>query len=186
MQPVEAFHHLGLLSLVSVFAGLGYILKRWGKVSIMSLSSHAARQRHSYLVFASAITVSCVLFALFMFGWLIPTLGMPAWYSTLTAVALVCALIAAYVPDNGGRNSTIHGIGAWTMAVSSLVLVAGLLFSSEVGVAAKFIASILLSYMVLDWILFLFVKWSHKFFLVFQSSYMVCFYVGMLVAAYLR
>ncbi len=184
MQSLEAFHHLGLLSLATIIVGLGYILRRWGRQSILSLSRHAARQRPSRVIFAICLSLSIALFALFAFGWLIPMYHLGALYGVVLAASLACAVIAALVPDSGGRESQIHGIAAWTMAVGMLVLVVGLLLAPGTGVIARFFLVIITSYLVVDWMLFLFVRWSRRYFLVFQASYVLCFYVATLVAAY--
>jgi hypothetical protein len=184
MQPIEPFHHLGLLSLATIIVGLGYILRRWGKKSVLSLSSHAARQRPSRVIFAICLSLSIALFTLFTFGWLIPTYKLGVGYGFVLAASLACALVAALVPDGGGRESQIHGVAAWTMAVGMLALVVGLLLAPGLGVFAKFFLAIITSYLVIDWILFLFVRWSRRYFLVFQASYVLCFYLAALVAAY--
>jgi hypothetical protein len=185
MHPIETFHHLGLLSLATIVVGLGYILRRWGRQSIFSLSRHAARQRPSRVIFAVCLSLSISLFALFAFGWLIPTYHLGVGYGFVLAASLACALVAALVPDSGGQSSKIHGITAWTMAVGMLVLVVALLFAPSLSVFARFFLVIITSYLLIDWVLFLFVRWSRRYFLVFQASYVLCFYLAALVAAYL-
>jgi hypothetical protein len=130
------------------------------------------------------LSLSIALFTLFTFGWLIPTYKLGVGYGFVLAASLACALVAALVPDGGGRESQIHGVAAWTMAVGMLALVVGLLLAPGLGVFAKFFLAIITSYLVIDWILFLFVRWSRRYFLVFQASYVLCFYLAALVAAY--
>lgn len=186
MQPNELAHHFALLSLLIAAAGLSYIIKKWGKDHARSLSTHAGMQKPSYLLFASSLIVSGVLFFLFITEWLMPTYNLGAWFGVLTAATVACELIAALVPDNGGYRSTVHGMGAWMMAVLAMFMVVALLFVPGVSVIAKFILGVLLSYLVLEWFLFLFIKWSHKWFLVFQSTYILCFYLAILAVAYIR
>jgi hypothetical protein len=114
-----------------------------------------------------------------------PALGLNTFFGAVMIAAAICALVAAVVPDSGGTKSLVHGVAAWTMAVLMLVLVLTLLFTPAIGVVAKFVLAVLASYMVFDWFLFLFVKRSHKLFLIFQSTYVLCFYIAMLAVAYL-
>ena len=185
MESMDFFRHFSLLALLVAVAGLGDIINRWGKRAVLSLSSHAAMQRPSYKIFAATLIASSLLCATFVYGWLVPTFQLAMGFEIIFGAALVCAFIAAIVPDGGGKQSQIHGAGAWTMAVLMLVLVAALLFTPGIGVMAKFLLAVLASYMLLDWILFLFVKWTHRFFLVFQSTYVLCFYLALLVVGYL-
>jgi len=186
MQPNELAHHFALLSLLIAVAGLSYIIKKWGKHHNFSLSTHAAMQKPSYWLFASCLIASGVLFYLFTVLWLMPTYNLGLWFGVLTVITVVCELVAALIPDNGGRRSLLHGTAAWLMAVLAMFIVVALLFVPGVSVIAKFILGVLLSYLVLDWFLFLFIKWSHKWFLVFQSSYILCFYLALLAVAYIR
>jgi hypothetical protein len=186
MQPIEAFHHLGLLSLASLIVGIGYVLRRWGTQKVFSMSRHAGRQRHSALIFSTTLLLSIALTALFAFGWLVPRFLLPGVFTVMLAIGLICATVAAIVPDTGsGWQGKAHGVGAWTMAALLPFLVIVLLFAAGVGVLAKFFLAILLSYMILDWFLFIFVRWSRRYFLIFQASYVFCFYVALLVVAYL-
>jgi len=186
MQPNEPTHHLALLSLLIAAAGLSVILRRWGKDHGRSLSSHSGRQPASYWLFAGSLIASGALFSVFTFQWLMPTYNLGTWFGTIVIVAVICELVAALVPDNGGWRSILHGTGAWTMAVFMLFIVVALLFIPHINVIAKFIMSLLLSYLVLDWFLFLFVKWSRKRFLIFQSTYILCFYLAILAVTYIR
>lgn len=185
MESLDFFRHFILLAFLVAVGGLGYILHKWGRRAVLSLSSHAAQQRPSYKLFAATLIASGLLCATFVYGWLVPTFQLALGFEVIFGAALICALIAAVVPDAGGAQSQVHGIGAWTMAVLMLVLVAALLLTPGIGVFAKFTLAVLASYMLLDWILFLFVRWSRRFFLIFQSSYVLCFYLALLVVGYL-
>jgi len=183
MEAVEIFRFFGLLSFLTLAVGIGFIIRRWGKVSILSLSKHAARQQESRMIFAVSLTLSIVLFGLFGFGWLVPALQLGVGYGVLLGLALGCALVAGLVADAGGWQGRVHGVTAWTMAVCMPLLIGGLLIAPRVGVAAKFFLAIILSYLVFDWVLFTFARWSRKFFLIFQASYVLCFYLAMLLVA---
>lgn len=185
MEVIELLRHFSLLALVAILVGLGYILHRWGWRTVLSLSTHAAMQRPSYIIFATSLTVSGMLCAGFVYGWLAPTFELAMGFEVIFGLALLCALISAVVPDSGGVNGKIHGVAAWSMAVLMLVLVVALLLTPGIGVIAKFLLAVLGSYMLLDWILFLFVRSTRRFFLIFQSSYVLCFYLALLVAGYL-
>ena len=186
MHADPTFHHIGLVSCGIILLSLGLMLRTWGSDQMISLSGHAARQRYSYSLFATALTTGGGLFYVFALRWLVPTLHLSAAFSVVLALATGCELLAAFVPDSGGMRSLIHRWGAWTMAVLMLVLV-GLLFAApRVVGGAKLAAGVLGTCMLLDFYLFLFVKRSRRYFLIFQSSYIVSFYVAILSVTYLR
>lgn len=186
MQPNDLYHHFALLSLLIAAAGLSVILKKWGHHRALSLSTHAVLQRPSYWLFAASLIAGGVLFYVFTVAWLMPSYNLGAWFGVLTALAVGCELATALIPDNGGHRSTIHGIVAWTMAVLMMFIAIALIFVPGVSIVAKFFESILLSYLVLDWFLFLFIKSSRKLFLIFQSTYVLCFYLSILAVTYIR
>lgn len=166
MEPVWTFHNLGLLSLIIILLSLGLMLKVGGTDVRNSLSGHAAIQRRSYAVFVAALAGGGILFYLFAVRWLEPTLHLALPFNVILVLTVVCELTAAFIPDSGGKKSLVHRTFAWSMAKGAI--------------------TILLAYMVLDWCLFLFVKSSHRFFLVFQSTYVLSFYLATLATTYIR
>ena len=99
MESMEFFRHFSLLALLVAVAGLGYIINRWGKRAVLSLSSHAAMQRPSYKIFAATLIASSLLCATFVYGWLVPMFQLAMGFEIIIGAALVCAFIAAIVPD---------------------------------------------------------------------------------------
>lgn len=186
MQPNEFFHHFGLVAFGLILLVMTVTLRVWGKDHALSLSGHAAKQRPSYMIFLSGLIAAGVLFYLFGSRWLAPTLGLNAAFSVFLAAATILELVTAIVPDAGGVKSTIHRFAAWSMAVSMGVL--GILIAAAPGISglAQIICTVLVTYMGFTIFLFLFVPKTRAHFLVYQSSYVLCFFVVMLVAAYGR
>ncbi len=186
MQPNELFHHFGILAFALILVVMTVTLKVWGKDHAQSLSGHAAKQRPSYLLFLSGLTAAGVLFYLFGSQWLAPVLGLSASFALLLIVATILELVTALVPDSGGAKSTVHRLAAWSMAVSMGIL--GILVVSAPAISglAQIICTVLVGYMAFAFCLFLFVPKTRAHFLIYQSSYVLCFFIVMLVAAYMR
>lgn len=185
-QAVEGFHHLGLVSMAIILLSLGFMLRKGGADIKQSLSGHAAIQRWSYALFAGGLLLGGALFYAFATKWLAPTLQLNGWFSAVLAFALICELVTAVVPDSGGRKSFIHRTFAWSMAVGMQIFVLLLWLAPAISSGAKIVVTALLVYMLVDWCLFLFVKASHRHFLVFQGTYILSFYLATLAATYIR
>ncbi len=169
-----------------IAACLGFILRTWGSNRGRSLSGHGAQHRRSYLLFAAGLLLGGALFYTFAVRWLAPSLGLGTIFNTVIGFSIVCELVTALMPDNGGRNSFIHRTAAWTMAVCMFALVVILFCAPAVHGLAQVLLLVCTAYLMFDWVMFLFVKWSRPYFLIFQSSYIACFYAAILVATYVR
>lgn len=185
MQPVASFRDFGVISLAILLCSLGLMLKTGGIDIKYSLSMHGAAKRASYAIFAAALVMGGVLFYLFATKWLKPTFGLGLLFNVLLAVAIVCELLAAIVPDSVGVKRRVHRISAWTMAYCMLPLTL-LLLLSPLATGAKILVGVLLAYMLFGLWLFWFVKAARRYFLIFQSTYVLSFYLATLVAAYIR
>jgi hypothetical protein len=184
MQPNELFHHFGLIAFGLILLVMTVTLRVWGRDHALSLSGHAAKQRPSYLLFLGGLITAGVLFYFFGSFWLAPILGLNAAFSVILAATAVLEVATALVPDAGGIKSTVHRTAAWSMAVGMGVL--GVLVTTAPGISgmAQLICGMLVGYMVFAFLLFLFVPQTRAHFLIYQSSYVLSFFIVMLVPAY--
>ncbi len=180
------FQHFALLSFLFAIAGVAVILKTYGHDRSRSISSHAAGQRTSYWLFLASITAAVVSFYAFTLFWLLPVVEISGITAAFIALALLLLIATAIIPDSGGKKSLWHGIVAWSMAVLLLLVVIGLLLSQVLSPLSQGIVFLVVLYMIVDWLLFLFIKKTHQHFLLFQSTYVLSFYIAMLATAYLR
>ncbi|HEX8763260.1 MAG TPA: hypothetical protein VF733_05925 [Candidatus Saccharimonadales bacterium] len=186
MQPNELFHHFGLIAFSLFLLVMTVTLGVWGKDHALSLSGHAAKQRTSYAVFLTGLTTAGVLFYLFGSQWLAPTLQLNVVFSVLLAAATFLELITALVPDAGGVRGTIHRLAAWSMALCMGLLSILVVVAPSMHGLAQIMCAMLAVYMVFTLLLFLFVPRTRTHFLLYQSSYVLSFFVIMLIAAYVR
>ena len=181
----ELFRHGALLSFLFAGAGVGFILKRYGFEHAFSISTHAAKQRFSYWVFFASLIAAAGSFYLFTQYFLTPYFGLGDQFSLLVAVTLGLILATAIVPDTGGRVGLLHGVAAWSMAVCLPIILASLLLSGKVNFGTSLIVGLAILYMVIDWFLFLFVPRTRQYFLLFQGTYVLSFFIAMIAVAYL-
>lgn len=174
-MPTDFFRHGILISLLLALLGVGWILRAYGHDTTHSLSLHAAKQRFSYFVFLASLILSACAFYLFSYYWLVPHFALDMQFTVVVFITIGLIVITAIMPDSGGVKSFIHALAAWTMAVSLLVILVLLAFSGLPTLLAQIIIWTAISYMLIDWTLFLFVKRSKRYFLIFQGTYVLSF-----------
>lgn len=179
------FRHFALLSFLFAGLGVGIILRAFGHNRSLSISSHAAKQRISYWLFLASLCLATLCFYLFTFFWLVPELDVSGVSVVLIILALGLLVVAAIIPDSGGRKSLWHGTAAWAMAFFLVCITISLLLLAELSAWAYVVVLLATLYMIADWFIFLFIKQSRKHFLIFQASYIVTFYGAILAVAYL-
>lgn len=186
-MPDENLKHLGAASIVVAFAALLFIVRRWSLgTHATSISKHAGAQRTSYLLFGSVLTFVGAAFYLFLWRWFGPAIG-AAWpYYLILALAGIFQLLTAWLPDDGSGKglAKAHRLVAFSMAAMMMLLVGCVALAPNVGVIARTLSVLVLTLMVILWYLFSFVKSTHRHFLVYQSVYIVSFYVVILLATY--
>lgn len=185
MTAVDIFRHGISVSLLCALLGLAWMLRTYGHDTTKSLSSHAAQQRYSYIVFLASLVLSACAFYLFSYYWLVPHFSLSGSFLIVALIAIGLIVVTAIVPDAGGKKSLIHGLAAWSMAVSLLVLLVLLAFSGALSGTARLIVWLVVAYMLIDWGLFLFVEKTRNYFLIFQGTYVLSFFVALLGVAYL-
>lgn len=179
------FRHFALLSFIFAGLGVGVILRTFGHNRSLSISSHAAKQRVSYWLFLVSLCLATLCFYLFTFFWLVPEVGASGISVVFIILALGLLVMAAVIPDSGGRKSLWHGIAAWSMAFFLVCITISLLPLAKLSTGAYAVVLLATLYMITDWFIFLFIKQSRKHFLIFQASYIVAFYGAMFAVAYL-
>jgi hypothetical protein len=186
--PLEAVKPLGVISIGLACTAGWFLLRRWPQGRASSISRHAGRQRTSYFLFASTLTLCGLLFSLFMWRWFGPTIGADWPFYVFLGLAIIFQLLTAWLPDNGqgGKISQTHGLVAFSMALMMQLLVACVALAPDVQPISRMTAWLVFTLMAIFWYLFLFVKRSRGHFLIFQTLYIASFYVVIVLASYVR
>jgi len=188
-MPDETLKPLGVISITLAVAALAFIVWRWSKgTTASSISSHAGSKRTSYLLFGSVLTFVGATFYLFLWRWFGPAIGAGWPFYVILALAGVFQLLTAWIPDDGkgGRMATAHSSVAFNMARMMMLLVGLVAVAPHISDLARIVSVLTFIAMGVFWYLFYFVKSTRRHFLVYQSSYIVSFYVVVLLATYLR
>ncbi|HSE61477.1 MAG TPA: hypothetical protein VLA88_04250 [Candidatus Saccharimonadales bacterium] len=176
--------HLILPALALVGATAAFVLLRGPIDRSRSVSLHVASEPHTIWLFAIASTIATVPMALFMVGWFIPALQLPAWFTVIFMAALAGQLIAAWIPHNTGWRAAVHQFCAYLMAYLMVPLVVFILFSPALPLWAKAIIGVILAWMIFSLALYHLSAKAKLQFLLYQSGYVASFYMVLLVATY--
>lgn len=162
------------------------MLRRHQPEKQKSISKHAAKNRKYHISYAVFEIIIVGIFALFLFGWFIPTFALNTVITVTATIAILGTVLAAIIPDVGGKRSIIHGLGAYGMAICLLVMNIALLMSPEVAAPARII-TIFCTIVMLIGGLIAATKFSYlsKNMLVLQSIYFLAFHIPILAATYL-
>lgn len=179
--------HLGIICIALVWISTYVLLRRHSLDPHKSISEHATKNRMYQVLFSAAEIVITVLFGVFLFGWLIPYLQLGTAYGVIAATGLICTLIAAIVPERPGRQKIVHGVAAYTMAITLALSNVLLLYSPQVN----FVTKIVLVFALLGMIAIAILGWRGKkglfgqYILAVQIGYYALYHISILAATYL-
>lgn len=150
-----------------------------------SISHHAARDSQTHLRFAVTMTLGILLFGIFSLGWFAPHFDMPWIFTAVLALALILELATTWVPLTRGWKFTAHQIASYGTALLIPVLLTFITLSDEVSKPAAYLCAACTVLILTFIFLFLFVRSQRKYYLAYQTIYVVCFFVGVLGAGLL-
>lgn len=162
-------------------------MRRWPMQKHRSFSENIARDRSSRLLFGSYMTVVTLLFYTSLLFWLGPILGVGLAYYILTVVSLVLQLILSWVPATTGRSMDIHNTAAYSIALIMPLFVIVILLTATVAITIlqTVIALAFVLFTALVFFLYFFVPRAHEYFLYFQLTCFVGFWLVILALTYL-
>lgn len=186
-MPVEAFKPLGWISIIGSWLALTLLVTKWRGHKGMSFSQHAAASRNAYLTMIIAETVVFTLFTIFIYKWFTPTFNLPLMFAVLLALASLCFVIAAWIPDTTGWKRNVHRVLAYGAAdlMIPAAIIACLTIRQPLVVSA--IWAITVVYLIVCLLLFVFNrKLANKYHLILQAPYIVLFELAVLLTIYVR
>lgn len=176
---------LGLIAIISMWAGTYVLVKRHSLDPGKTISKHASKSVRYHITFGILELVVVSLFSLFIFGWFIPTFKLGSGYGITAMVGFIGTVIAAVVPDRGGWQGKLHGLGAYGMAMSLMAMNLFLVMSNDINLVTRIILYISLAYMIVGTIVA--IVWTPLFrrnALRLQVIFFLAFHIPILLAVY--
>ncbi len=189
MTPVETFKSFALLTfLIGAVAGC-YMVWSGPRDKTKSVSAHAGTaNKKLYILYALAFLISTVLFYLFCMFWFIPTLHLSFGFTLSLHVMTILLVLTAFIPQ-AGKKVKLHAVVAYGFAFYMMLLLFFVALSSNISLIGRIFSSGVTLWMISMWYLFFFSRYKAKIaarYLLFQSSYIILFFLSILAATYLR
>lgn len=176
------FQLLSVASFLLTLAAVIVVLAA-GPIDVrQSISHHVARKKTIHRSYALIASASLVCIGLFFSAWLIPTFRISGFFNLLVAAAIGLEFITTWVPMTEGMSYTIHQICSYTVA-ALLPLILWIMLPHLNREAQTAVIFAIVS-MLLFTFLFIFVKKSRHYYLLFQSTYILLFYTALIFIAY--
>ena len=178
--------HLGLLSFIVLAVGLGFTaLKLPGGFS-KTFSQRVANNRVAEILYSLLFIVALPILYLFFAVWFVPSLNMPQYFLLFVAIAVIFQILCTWVPERGGKMTTIHRVLTGISGIALLPIVFIIATVGSISTGIKLIAWAALTAMVVLLIVALLNQKGFKYALLLQVGYYLLFFAVVLLVTYIQ
>lgn len=170
----------GIFSILLTWVAILLVLTRTSREMSKSISHHAALKRPEYYIFALLMTISVISMWVFMVYWVVPALQLSIGFTVLFSIAATLEIITTLIPLTSGWRRKVHETTSYGAALLVAVMIGWILTSPVLSTAATSICLIAIVGMIVFFLLYFFVKSTHKHHLVYQSLYVALFHLSLL------
>ncbi|HSW81162.1 MAG TPA: hypothetical protein VLG40_02080 [Candidatus Saccharimonas sp.] len=172
----------GFAAIILLCGAASYVLYRYPRQHHRSLSMHIGDQRETILLFAGVTTPATILLYVSLTFWLAPKLGVNnVLFQSLLIPAVVCQILAAWIPHTTGWRVVAHTFFAYSMAFFMMLLVIYFCTLSTLGPIARATALLTATYMIVCLGILQFLAPVKRKFLFYQLSFVGGFCATILV-----
>lgn len=179
------FEYLGLILSLIIWVAISFMLIKWRGTYAMSISQHAASAKGAYNLLFITLIGGGLLFYCWLLFWFAPHLVLPRVFIFILSLTVLLQVIAGIIPDSTDWRHRTHQGAAYFMAVLYIPLAYLIISSGNISTLTTIISTVCISYIFFSAYLFFFVKRARKYYLIFQSLYIISFQIIILSAAYL-
>lgn len=178
--------HLGLISILIMWAGTLYMLRGHRPEQHKTISQHAAKN-HKYHIWYAFLEIFVVsMFAVFLYGWFFPRFDFGITIMIVGAIGIITTVLAAVIPERGKIHSRAHKLAAYGMAASLPAMNIALLINPQIAPSARVITLLCTVLMAAIWTLIALriARYTNNQ-LRIQLIYYLAFHLPILTATYL-
>lgn len=138
---------------------IAYLLVAYGMAGVMFYTtrhttfptfSHIALSRTlNRHVFFWGLSVSAIIFAIMMYGWVLPSFGLDVWAGVVVGALVTCQILTGLFPVSEKSFGGPHAVFASGLGVCMFLLLVAFAASGEVNPVARGINGLLASGMIL-------------------------------------
>lgn len=171
--------HLFILSIFLAVISIVFMIFKVGFDRATTISLHGAKHPVGYLGLALGLTLSVLLNAIFLFGWMQDAKRLSGVAVEFYSVLMLFILITSWVPDVTGWKRRIHRSAAYGIVLTIPLLLLSLLLSP---ISSSLITTVILtSVLAQSYCLYLLFKVNSakNNFLSYQCIYLLTFFMSM-------
>lgn len=177
--------YLGLLTFLIYVFGLVFVVWHWKGGLHMTFSQHVARYRTATVYYSTLFAVSLPLLYVFFDQWFVPVFNLSDWFIVFVIISSVFQILCTFIPEIGGRKTTVHRIFAGISAVALLPVVMIIALARDIPQPGRLIAIACLAGMAALLFVALRNPKGHRYSLLLQAGYYALFFVPVLYITYL-
>ncbi len=141
LSPVPFWQNFDIITLRVLFVVITILVlsqrKRTGTI-MGTISQSVAHSKRSSLAFSVIMTLCFPLYYMFIWQWVGPLVGAPAYFYYVLGFAALAEMIFVWVPATTGKSRKIHEAAAYTVGIAMYVLSMTIYaYDHVLGVAAK-------------------------------------------------
>jgi hypothetical protein len=116
-----------------------------------------------------------------MFGWFIPHFQMSWAFTATVSLALALEAVTTWVPQTHGWRLKTHYYASYGVALLIPIVLVMIALSSHISELAVLLIGVPIAVMLAFMFIFLFVRSQRKYYLIYQTIYVICFFTGILL-----
>lgn len=178
--------HLGLLSFIILIIGLGAVAVKLPGGLSKTFSQRVANNKITEALYSLLFIVTLPLLYLFFVAWFVPSLGMPQYFLFFAAVSVIFQVLCTWIPERGGRMTTIHRVLTGISGIALLPMVFIIATAQSISASLMVISWGALIGMLVLLIVALFNQKGFEYALLLQIGYYVLFFAIILLATYVQ
>jgi len=177
--------HVGLFVTLLIIAGLTVTVTKWPGGLHMTFSQHVAISRWAKVYYALLFMIVLPILFLFFAVWFVPMKHLPNSFLWLAAIAILFQIFCTWVPEEGGKKTTIHRILTAISCIALLPQVALIGSFSTSTALVRLFAWVALALMTILLLIAAKNQKGFRYALLLQISYYALFFAVILVTTYL-
>lgn len=178
--------HLGLLSFIILVAGLVLTASKLPGGLNKTFSQRVANNRSAEILYSLLFIAMLPLLYTFFVIWFVPPLNLPQYFLFFAAIAVVFQILCTWVPERGGRMTTIHRVLTGISGVALLPMIFIVANAQRIPIGVRIIEWLALFGMTILLVIALLHQKGFRYALLLQIGYYLLFFVAILIATYVQ
>lgn len=177
--------HLALISTIVLAAGLVLTAAMLPGGLRATFSQRVANNKTAEVLYALLFLIALPALYIFIVDWFVPTLNLSSVFIVFAAIAVIFQIACTFVPERGGKMTTVHRVLTGISGLALLPMVALIALSDSIGMPLILTSWVALVCMLVLLTIALMHQNGFKYALMLQVGYYASFFAVLLMTTYL-